>query len=302
MHYRRDLGTGLWLALCAILVLAVPSESPAQFDRPWRVYLVPFSHTDIGYTAPVADVIQAHMRYLDTVVAYVGRTRSNDPGTRFRWTVEIPWVLDFYFAQRSQAKVDSFMACVRRNEIEVGAIQFGLQSDLCGTEELVRALYMAQELRAKYGIRVRTGMIDDTPGFTWSLAQLLAKGGIQYCAVAMNSFLDDFYTTTTLPGLFYWQGQDGTKTLVWHSLDPAWAYLEGSATCGIYSSPDVMQTKLTAFLQLQAQKGYPYDEILINCATGDNGPPNDAVVTNAKLWNDVHPGRESDCLDNIGVL
>jgi alpha-mannosidase len=261
----------------------------AQLDRPWRIYLVPFSHTDVGYTAPVADVIQGHLATIDSAVAMVHRTRGNEPGTRFRWTIEIPWVLDAYIGFRTAAQVESLMTSVRNREIEIGAIHFNLQSDLCGNEELVRALAFAQELRTKYGITVRTGMIDDTPGFTWALAQLLAKDHIPYLSVAMNSFLSDFFTTTTLPGLFYWKGQDGTATLVWRSLDSLWAYLEGAATCGVYGTSSDMQTKLTAYLQQQARRGYTGNEIMINCATGDNGPANDVITVNAKAWNDSHP-------------
>ena len=263
-------------------------EGFAQLDRPWRIYLVPFSHTDVGYTAPVADVIQGHLATIDSAVAMVRRTRSNDAGTRFRWTIEIPWVLDAYIASRTTAQVESLMTCVRNREIEIGAIHFNLQSDLCGNEELVRALSFAQELRTRYGITIRTGMIDDTPGFTWALAQLLAKDRIPYLSVAMNSFFADFFTTTTLPGLFYWDGQDGSTTLVWRSLDSLWAYLEGAVTCGVYGTSGDMQTKLTAYLQQQARRGYSGNEIMINCATGDNGPAKDVITVNAKAWNDSH--------------
>jgi hypothetical protein len=274
----------------AILLLAVlpAGEGIAQLDRSWRVYLVPFSHTDVGYTASVANVIQGHLATIDSAVAMVARTRSNAAGTRFRWTIEIPWVLDAYVASRSAAQVESLMTCVRNREIEIGAIHFGLQSDLCGNEELVRALSFAQELRVKYGITIRTGMIDDTPGFTWSLAQLLAKNNVPYLSVAMNSFLANFFTTTTLPALFTWKGQDGSTTLVWRSLDSLWAYLEGTATCGVYSTSSDMQAKLTAYLQQQARRGYPWNEIMINCATGDNGPAKDVIIANAKAWNDSH--------------
>ncbi len=276
------------LALFMLTGLSV-QEGFAQLDRPWRIYLVPFSHTDVGYTASVDAVIQGHLATIDSAIAMVHRTRGNDAGTRFRWTIETPWALDAYLASRTTAQVESLMTCVRNREIEIGAIHFNLQSDLCGSEELVRSLAFAQELRSKYGIAIRTGMIDDTPGFTWALAQLLAKDHIPYLSVAMNSFLADFYKTTTLPGLFYWKGQDGTTTLVWRSLDSLWAYLEGAATCGVYGTPSDMQTKLTAYLQQQARRGYAGNEIMINCATGDNGPANDVITLNAKAWNDSHP-------------
>lgn len=274
-----------------LLLLLACSTGPsvhAQFDRPWQIYLVPFSHIDVGYTAPVDQVLQNHLRYLDTVVVWVGRTRGNLPGEQFRWTIEIAWILDAYMHQRTSAQVESLMTCVRRGEIDIGAMYFGLQTDLCGNEELVRSLMFSQEVRNAQSVPVRTAFINDTPGFTWSLAQLLPKAGIPFLSVAMNSFLSDFYKSTTLPDLFYVQAQSGEKTLVWRSIDPAWAYLEGSATCVVYAGgPAIMQTKLTQFLQGLAGSGYPYNEVLINCATGDNGAPNLAIVNNAREWNSI---------------
>jgi hypothetical protein len=276
-----------------LLLCSAGTPVQAQFDRPWQIYLVPFSHIDVGYTAPVDQVLQKHLEYIDTVVVWVGRTRGNPPGERFRWAIEIPWVLDAYLHQRTPARVESLMACVRRGEIEIGGMYFGLQADLCGNEELVRSLMFSQEMRNEQGVPVRTAFINDTPGFTWSLAQLLPKAGIPYLSVAMNSFLSDFFKTTTLPNLFHVQAQSGDRTLIWRSIDPTWAYLEGTATCAVYApGPAIMQTKLTQFLQGLAGSAYPYNEVLINCATGDNGAPSLAIVNNARDWNGTFPNAQ----------
>ncbi|MCC6398863.1 MAG: hypothetical protein IT282_17755, partial [Bacteroidetes bacterium] len=281
--------SGTFLAV-ALLFAAGPATSHAQFDRPWQIYLVPFSHIDVGYTAPVEQVLQNHLTYLDTVVAWISRTRANPANEQFRWAIEIPWVLDAYMQQRSPAQVETLMTCVRRGEIEIGGMYFGLQTDLCGNEELVRSLSFAQELRNAFQVPVRTAFINDTPGATWSLAQLLPKAGIPYLSLAMNSFLSDFYTTSSLPNLFRLQAPSGDRLLVWRSIDSLWAYLEGSATCRVYASgPALMQTELTKFLQRLAAKGYPYNEVMINCATGDNGAPSLAIVNNVKDWNGTYP-------------
>jgi hypothetical protein len=281
-------GRNVWL-LC-LLLSGVGHSAHAQFDRPWQIFLVPFSHIDVGYTAPVGQVLEDHLRYLDTVVVWMERTRGNLPGEQLRWTIEIPWVVEAYQQHRSAAQVESLMACVRRGEIEIGGMYFGLQTDLCGNEELVRSLMFSQELRNAYTIPVRTAFINDTPGMTWSLAQLMPKAGIPYLSMAMNSFLSDFYKTTTLPNLFHVQAQSGEKLLVWRSIDKTWAYLEGSVTCAVYApGPAIMQTNLTNFLQTLAGGGYPYNEVMINCATGDNGAPNLTIVNNAKDWNGTFP-------------
>lgn len=274
------------------LIVTGASSALAQFDRGWKIYVVPFSHTDIGYTAPVATVIQQHNVYLDSVVAYVGRTAGNAQGERFKWTIEIPWVLESYTQSRSAAQVESLMTLVRQGSVEIGALHFGLQTDMCGSEELVRSLYYAQELRDCFQVQIRTALLDDTPGFTWSMAQLLNKGGVPYFSVAMNSSLSDFYKTTTLPYLFNLQGQDGTKTLLWRCMDTQWAYLEGVTTYSVYGTYAVMEQKITNLLQQLQSQGYPYDAVYINCATGDNGPPRLEIVQNVQQWNAKYAGAK----------
>ncbi len=264
------------------------STGYAQFDRNWKVYLIPFSHTDVGYTSSVEDAIKTHEANLDTALSFINRTKNDSAGEQFKWTVEITWALKQYLEDRSSAIIDSLMNNVKEGNIEIGAMHFSLQSDLCGNEELIRAIYFAQELRNKYGIKINTAMIDDTPGFTWALAQILSKSNIPYFSVAMNSALSNFYSTTNLPYLFYWQAENGNKTLVWRCIDNQWAYLEGYISDHIYSGYTSMASAITSLLQSLQKSGYPYDAIYINCATGDNGKANFAIVNNVKSWNQNH--------------
>ena len=269
------------------LCLMCTKSTMAQFDRDWKIFVVPFSHTDVGFTAPVPDVIEQHRKYLDDVVTYIDRTQSYPVESRFKWTIEVTWVLEDYLRNRSPEEIEALMDHVRAGRIEIAAMHFSLQTDLAGPEELVRSLYFAQALKEDYNVPIQTAVTNDTPGFTWSLAQLLAKSNIPYASLAMNSFLSDFYSTTTLPNLFRWEGQNGDQTLLWRSLHPQWAYLEG-AIWGFYSSYTAMERRITAQLDKLAADGYPYDVVLINAATGDNGAPNLKISENARMWNEEH--------------
>lgn len=280
---KRQLAHSVLWALCLVLA----EGSAAQFDRDWKIFVVPFSHTDVGFTAPVPEVVEAHGRYLDDVVAYIDQTQSEPPESRFKWTVEITWVLEHYLESRSPEQIEALMNHVREGRIEIAAMHFSLQTDLAGPEELVRSLYFAQELKEAYGIPVQTAVTNDTPGFTWSLAQLLPRSDIPFVSLAMNSFLSDFFATTQLPNLFFWEAQSGDRTLVWRSMHPRWAYLEGSIW-GLYSAYSAMEQRLTAHLQNLAASRYPYDVVLINAATGDNGPPRLTITDNARTWNERH--------------
>jgi hypothetical protein len=272
--------------------LSVPAASQPGFDRDWKIFLVPFSHIDVGFTDTVPVVLDQHHDYLDTVLSFMSRQTGLDEEIPFRWTIEIPWILESYIQNRPPDRIDELMSRISSGEIELGAMHFGLQTDLCGPEELIRSLYYTQELSEEYNIPVTTAIINDTPGFTWSLAQILAKSDIPYLSVAMNSVLSEFFETTSLPYAFYWEAQSGNKTLVWRSIDKSWAYLEGGITFSVYGSYSVMAQRLTELLIELQDIGYPYDAVLINCATGDNGPPKFEILNNAGLWNQSHEQTE----------
>ena len=272
-----------------LAVILLCGTSHAQFDRAWKVFLVPFSHTDVGYTDYVPVVIDEQNRYLDSVIAFAHRTDTNAEGEQYKWNIEISWPLESYIQTRPQSRVDSLFDLIRLNRIGLSAFHFSMQSDLCGNEELVRSLYFSHALSKKYNVPVTTAQIDDTPGFTWAISELLAQSGIKYFSVGMNSFLANFFTTTTLPYLFYWKSQNGKRTLMWRNIDKQWAYLEGSVTQQVYSPYSSMKAKITQLLQQLQTQGYPYDAVFINCATGDNGAPNMSIVQNVHQWNQEFP-------------
>ncbi|GAB6283058.1 MAG: hypothetical protein STSR0008_18130 [Ignavibacterium sp.] len=260
----------------------------AQSSRNWKVYLIPYSHIDVGYTNSVPIVLEQHQNYLDTVLSFIERSKNFNDGEKFKWTVEITWPLQAYIENRSSTIIDSFFNEVKLQNIEIGAFHFGLQTDLCGNEELIRSLYYANELSDYYNFEIKSALINDTPGFTWSLAQILEKSHIPFLSLGMNSFLSNFYSTTNLPYLFYWEGQGENKTLIWRCIDTKWAYLEGQISYQVYVNYASMESKITSLLQTLEQQNYPYDVVLINCATGDNGAPNYNIVNNVIQWNQSH--------------
>ncbi len=57
-------------------------------------YLLPHSHTDIGYSAHQIKVEQDHIRYIDRAMALAESTRTFPEGSRFKWNIEVAWELE----------------------------------------------------------------------------------------------------------------------------------------------------------------------------------------------------------------
>ena len=84
--------------------MSIPSTKDSGLTRPWTVYLIHHTHTDIGYTETQGRIARYHLQVLDDVVA---RYRDWKAGERsldgFVWTIECFWSLEQWLAARGEA-------------------------------------------------------------------------------------------------------------------------------------------------------------------------------------------------------
>ncbi|MCL6430234.1 MAG: hypothetical protein K6V36_05155 [Anaerolineae bacterium] len=234
--------------------------------RPWTVYVVPHSHTDIGFTHPASEVACIHDENTDEAIALCDLTKDWPDGCRFKWTCEVSWQIENYVRSRPLQRVRQLQECLRRGQMEVAAIYAGIHSDICGLEELARSLYLAARLRRDWGIGVDTAMMTDVPGLTWAYAQMLAKAGIRYLIVADNNFAAPFLRFTDLPRPFFWEAPDASRVLAWYTDDPTWSYIEGYRLGFGESYRHVLRELPLKLAELESQ-GYPYDAFQLQLAS-----------------------------------
>lgn len=252
---RLSLGDHLWHAAFSL--------RPA---RPWTVFVVPHSHTDIGFTHPASEVVEIHNENTDEAITLCDLTRDWPEGCRFKWTCEVSWQVQNYLRSRPAERVARLQDCLRRGQMEVAAMYAGLHTDICGLEELIRSVYLAARLRREWRIPVDTVMVSDVPGVTWAYAQVLAKAGLRYLVLADNNFVAPFLRFTDVPRPFYWQGPDGSRILAWYTDDPTWAYIEGFRLGFGESYRHVLRALPLRLAELE-EKGYPYEAVQFQLAS-----------------------------------
>lgn len=234
--------------------------------RPWTVFMVPHSHTDIGFTHPASEVAEIHNENIDEAVVLCELTRDWPEGCRFKWTCEVSWQIHNYLRSRPVDRIARLQDCLRHAQMEIAAMYAGLHTDICGLEELVRSVYLAARLRREWHLPVDTVMISDVPGATWAYAQVLAKSGIRYLVLADNNFAAPFLRFTDVPRPFYWQGPDGSRVLAWFTDDPTWAYIEGFRLGFGESYRHVLRALPLKLVELE-EKGYPYNAVQFQIAS-----------------------------------
>lgn len=250
--------------------------------QPLTVYILPHSHTDIGYTAIQTDIEEKQINNLRQGLADARRTAHYPEGARFIWNVEVLWAADLFLDRLPRKDRDEFFDAVRRGQVALNGMYLNELTGLCRPEELVRLFRYATQLGERTGVPIDSAMISDVPGYTWGTVTAMAQAGIRYFSVAPNYFdrigtiLVDWENKP-----FWWIGPDGqSKVLVWI---PFWGY----AMSHRYGK--LSQQLVEDFCEGIAQRDYPYDIACVRWAGhGDNAVPDPIICDFVKEWNAAH--------------
>ncbi len=247
--------------------------------RKLTVFILPHSHTDIGYTEIQTDIEKKQVQNLVDGIAYARKTASYPKGARFVWNVEVPWAADLYLRRLNEQQRTDFFDAVKKGQVVLNGMYLNELTGLCRPEELIRLFRFSTQLAEKTGVPIDSAMISDVPGYTWGTVPAMAQAGIKYFSTAPNYF-DRIGTILreweNKP--FYWIGPDGkSKVLVWI---PFWGY----AMSHRYGT---MSPKLVEdFSNGLDERNYPYDIAHVRWSGhGDNAVPDPAICEFVKDWN-----------------
>lgn len=247
--------------------------------RPLTVYILPHSHTDIGYTEIQTDIEKRQVQNLVDGMAHARRTASYPEGARFVWNVEVLWAADLYLRRLDDKQRADFLDAVKRGQVVLNGMYLNELTGLCRPEELLRLFRFATLLADRTGVPIDSVMISDVPGYTWGTVPAMAHAGLRYFSTAPNYF-DRIGTILkeweNKP--FWWLGPDGqTKVLVWI---PFWGYAMSHRYREM--SPQLVED----FYAGLEKRGYPYDVAHVRWSGhGDNAVPDPSICDFVKDWN-----------------
>jgi alpha-mannosidase len=255
----------------AVPVRAVPSLT---------IYVVPHSHTDIGYTNLQPEVEQRQVENLVNGMALAEKTAGYPEGARFVWNVEVLWAADLFLQRMEAPKRRAFETAVKSGQVGLNGLYLNVLSGLSRPEELVQSTRLATRLAERLGVTIDTAMISDIPGHTWGLVPALAQAGIRYFSTSPN-FFDRIGTTQVASAdqPFWWVGPSGReRVLTWNT----WMGYALSHTWNAKLTP----AHVAEYLEHLDQIHYPYDITYIRWSgLGDNAEPEAGICEFVKDWN-----------------
>lgn len=250
--------------------------------RQWEVYVLMHSHTDIGYTDIQPNIEKKQAQNVIRALELIRETKVYPVGERFKWNLEVMWTADQFARIATPEQMRQFEQAIHDGNIGVDAMYGNLLTGLCRYEEMERQISYATTLGRHNGVTVDSMMISDVPGLTWGIVPALANHGVKYISNGPNA-------SRTMAGdrigyvrvqwentPFYWQSPSGgQKVLYWGA--------QGGYSFG-HHFPSITEGVPFLLQRLEEQK-YLYDIVQLRWTKGDNGPPDEGVMSAVREWN-----------------
>jgi hypothetical protein len=274
----NDAAQSLKVAIDYLGKPAIEKQLKVEPARKTTIYVLPHSHTDIGYTEIQTEIENKQVNNLLMGMEYARKTADYPAGARFVWNIEVLWAADLYCRRLDATQRAAFVDAVKNDQVALNGMYLNELTGLCRPEELMRLFRFATQLGRLTGKPVDSAMISDVPGYTWGTVTAMSQAGIRYFSVAPNYFDrigDILVQWENKP--FYWVGPcTKDKVLVWIPY-------KGYAMSHIYHelTPDFTE-KYMAELERAA---YPYDIACMRWAGhGDNAEPDPKICEFIKEW------------------
>jgi len=263
------------------LELAVHSGSLSPAGKK-TIYILPHSHTDIGYTDIQTAIEDRQVENLRTGIRYAMETAGYPEGARFVWNVEVSWAADLYLNRLGDDERWLFNEALEKGWISLNGMYLNELTGLCRPEELLRLFKYSTKLARETGVVADAAMISDVPGYTWGTVTAMAQAGIKYFSVAPNYFDrigDILVQWENKP--FYWVGPSGKeKVLVWIPFKGyAWSH----------TINELNEQHASVFLEQLDKMDYPYNIAYMRWSGhGDNAVPEKQISDFVKSWNEEY--------------
>jgi alpha-mannosidase len=244
-----------------------------------QILMIPHTHHDMGYTHIPEVVMRSHVDAIYEVLRLCERVGADHEDEAFRWTIEISEPLMRFLKSASPDEVYRLQSLIARRRLSITGGYMHM-TQLIGHEEYVRFFYPVREFRQRYGLPVSVVQHGDINGMSWGVVPLMRQIGLDCLVLPLNP--DHGRAPFEQPSAFVWEGQDGSRILVWLSMFYSLANNPWALTAGRI---DKAQEPLAALVKrLNERDDYPFDFALIHSAE-DNMLPNALICEAVRAWN-----------------
>ena len=175
------------------------------------IHLVFKTHLDIGFTQLAERVRrQYHDVFIPGALDTGEHFLHEDPDqTLFVWTTGA-WLIWDHLETQPPERVRRLERAIEHGLIRWHALPFTTHTELMSPALFRAGLSYAQELDRRFGVKTIAAKMTDVPGHTLGIVPLLARAGVRFLHVGVNSAS----TPPDVPDLFRWRAPGGEEILV----------------------------------------------------------------------------------------
>ncbi len=165
-----------------------------------RVIVIFKTHLDIGYTALASDVLQKYREVFIPAAIDLAERVNADGQRRFVWTVG-SYLIKHFFDRADAEGTARLETAIRRGDVNWHGLACTTHTELMDEALFTYALSLSKDLDARFGRKTIAAKMTDVPGHTKAIVPPLARAGIEYLHIGVNSGS----RMPEVPKLFRWR-------------------------------------------------------------------------------------------------
>jgi len=195
-------------------VVRSTSENLDQTKRDFAlietVHVVYKTHLDLGFTDYAPNVVRKYLHdYIPRAIALANQLADQGRSERFVWTTG-SWLIRHYLDNVPDDQRAEMEKAIRDGHIAWHGLPCSTHTELMDERLLEYGLSVARSLDAQFGKRTIAAKMTDVPGHTLGLVPILARSGLKYLHIGVNSAS----ALPEVPPAFVWRAPDGSEIVV----------------------------------------------------------------------------------------
>jgi hypothetical protein len=201
------IGILLGAEISAKPILKSDSVNPGSIKK---IHLIFKTHLDVGFTNFGDSVIKTYMDdFIPRTLSLTESLRQGGASERYLWTTG-SWLIYEFLKQSDTVMVKRMEKAIKNGDITWHALPFSTHTELADPSLYELGIQISKQLDKRFGKNTISAKMTDVPGHTRSIVPILARNGIKFLHIGVNSAS----TAPDVPPLFRWQAPDGTSVIV----------------------------------------------------------------------------------------
>lgn len=174
------------------------------------VHVVYKTHLDLGFTDYAPTVIRKYLdHYIPSAIALANELADRGGSEQFVWTTG-SWLIRHYLDNVPDEQRREMEAAIRDGHIAWHGLPCSTHTELMDENLAEYGISIARSLDAEFGKHTIAGKMTDVPGHTLGLVPIMARAGLKYLHIGVNSGS----AMPEVPRTFVWRAPGGEEIIV----------------------------------------------------------------------------------------